>query len=783
MAWGVVRKNRQVVVCAAVESLEVRRLLSVGGGFTDAGIRGEYFANPALTGSPTFTRRDVRIDFDWGTTVKPGGSISPGFRDVPADNYSVRWTGKVVSRFSETYTFKTISDDAVRLMIRPEGSATWTTLVDAFVLGASVTSRTGTYALTAGQKYEVRMEYAEGTGSATAKLRWSSPSTPEETIDPLVETGINNPDWTAGYTDILRGARNSWEGVDGNPRPAMDASGWPMGNGSYVFQESLNQGLGVDPLMRGTVTFSFKGRATVSQFGNMTGLTSSYNPANNTTTGSFRVVDNNINASTISFRNTDRDGNFGPDGIADNDGITELRLMRPVAPDATTSYPLSNAPVFTPQMVAAMSKFTVVRHQYVANQQRDWSERTPPTYFNQNGGTVSQPKYGVGQASENGASWEHKIMLANESGSDLMISLPVPASGESPADTQSYVYKLAQLLRYGSDASGNPYSAPTADPAYPPLNPNLRVYLELGNELWNFASVFYTDWQNLNEMTEVDLNANNANWQALNYDNLALTQNGNGDYNNMPTWRLRKALQRTMQISDIFRSVWGDSALPGTSDEPKVRPIYEWQYANLNNTASIPLVWAEKYYNNGEGISRVANPKPISHYLYGGGGATYYGAVNGNGLTNLNPNPGFDLTTVGNGYTQNPAGTGYTFTGAAGIARDAGTGDDIPSAFSGAQMAYLSGSGSEISFDVTFPANFTSNVFAVAFKAHNRWTGSQADEQNLRVLVDGVDITARTFSQGNGVTAPVMEMAGLPQGTNSIPAWQARNVFWTNSQY
>lgn len=777
--------NRLRAVSMAVEALECRRLLSggVGGGFTDSGIVGEYFGNANLGGSPLFVRKDVRVDFDWGTVRSPGGSVSPGFRDIGTDQYSVRWTGVVIPRFSETYTFAVVADDAVRLQIRPQGASTWTSLVDAFVLGQSLTTRSAAYAMTAGQRYELRLEYAEGTGASTVRLRWSSPSTPEETIDPLVQTGINNPEWRSGFVDIVKGARNTWEGVDGNPRPAMDANGWPLSNAAYVMQESLKQGLGVDPMMRGLVTFSFNGRATLTANGNITGLTSSYNAATNLTTGSFRFVDNNINATFLNFRNTDRDGDFGPDGLPDNDGITNLKLMRPVAPDAMVSYPQTGGPVFTPQLIDATKPFTIVRHQLVANQQRDWSERTPPTYFNQNGGTISQPKFGVGSASNNGPAWEYLIMLANETGTDLMLSLPVPASGETPADVNSYVYKLAQLLRYGSDAQGNVYTSAVANPVHPPLNPNLRVYLELGNELWNFASVFFTDWENLNRMTLADLQADNANWQAINFDNLSMATDGSGNYNSMPTWRLRKALQRTMQISDIFRSVWGDDALPGTSAEPKIRPIYEWQYGNLNNTASIPLTWAERYYNNGEGITRVANPKPISWWLYGGGGATYYGAVNGNGLTDLNPNPGFDNVSVPTGYTVNPQGTGYVFTGNAGIARDGGTGDDIPTPFNGQQMGFLSGAGSEISFDVTFPLEFTSDVFAVAFKAHNRWTGTQADEQNLRIYVDGVDITARTFSQGNGITPPVQQIAGLPPGTNSIPAWLARNVFWTNSQY
>ena len=34
-----------------------------GGGFTSEGVKGEYFANNNLSGTSSFTRNDVRIDF------------------------------------------------------------------------------------------------------------------------------------------------------------------------------------------------------------------------------------------------------------------------------------------------------------------------------------------------------------------------------------------------------------------------------------------------------------------------------------------------------------------------------------------------------------------------------------------------------------------------------------------------------------------------------------------------------------------------------------------------
>ncbi len=736
-----------------------------GGGYTLAGLSGNYFTNAVFSGAPGFTRRDVRIDF--GTdSLAPGGAGQVGdlvFRSVPAENFSVRWTGQIISRHSESYSFRSLSSGAFRLRMRAAGTTDWTTLIDRATAGEAAAANF----LVAASPYDIEVSFAHGTGPWTVRLFWASASTLEEIIDPIVQSGINNPDWTAGFTDIVKGARNSWEPINSGPRPAMDTNGWPMGDGAYVFQESLNQGMDIDPLMRGRVSFSFKGRATVSLQGNVqsSSLTYSYNAASNLTTGSFLVRSNGWNASFFRFASSSRDGQTGGPP-----GITELRLMRPVAPDATASYS-GDTSLFTVQLLDAMSHFTVIRHQLVANQQQDWSERTLPAFFNQNGGSISHPRFGIGEDSNNGASWEHKILLANETGRDLMLSIPTVASGRTPNETASYIVKLANLLRHGSDGV-EPYSTPVSNPVYPPLNPNLRVYLELENELWNWASVFYTDFANVNALTARDADALNEDFQAINFDGLSTAKDGSGNYVSMNTWRYRKIMLRLFQISDIFRSVFGDAAMM-----TRIRPIYEWQYDNANDTARLALTFADRYFNNGDGQPHVASPHPICHWLWGGGGASYYGAVNGNGLTTLVPNSDFALPNLpAAGYQQAPTGGVWNFTTTAGIARDGGASDDIPPPFRGIQVGYITDRG-QASITVTFPNNFTSAVFGVSFKAVNRTkTGAtSADRENLRVYLDTTnDITARTFSQGNGYTAP---------GYDASYPWSANNVFWTHSDY
>ena len=655
------RKARTTFRPMAPSPMEARTLLSVGGGYTAGGLVGQYYSNASLSGTPAFTRDDVRVNFDWGTTQAPGGSIDAGFNAVGAQNFSAQWTGQVIPTFGETYTFKANSaGGGDRLSIRPTGTTTWTTLVDDWTPHASKID-TGTFAMTAGTSYDIRLQYAHTTGAAAMGLSWSSPSTPEEVIDPVAQVGINNPDWTAAFTNLVQGARNNWSGASRGPAPAMDAAGWPTADGSYVFQESLNQGLGVDPLMLGTVTFRFQGSANVAVTGNVDAksLAYHYDPTTNSTTGAFNTLDRGINASSFVFTNSHRDGQ--PNGPG---GITNLQLMRPVAPGASTSYGAGT--VFTPQIVQAMGHYTLIRFQEIADQEMNWTDRTLPTFFNQDGGSTTAPHLGNGPTSNDGTSWEYKVMLANETGRDMMISIPPLASGESPSDVNSYISNLANLLKYGSDGV-NPYTSPQANPVYPPLNSNLRVYFEIGNELWNWSNPYFTDYSNVNSMVAAHAAANDADFQALNFDGLSTAQDSSGNYASMNTWRTREVMLRVVQMSDIFRSVFGDSAMMN-----RIRPLYEWQYNNANNTAQNALSFADDYFDNADGLAHVATPHPVSYYVWGGGGATYYSAANPDGLTTLVADSGFDATPVAVGYNQAPAGTSWTFGGTAGIARDGG---------------------------------------------------------------------------------------------------------------
>lgn len=130
------------------------------------GIRGEYFANDSLSGTPAQVRIDNNVDFNWGN-----GSPFAGF---PADNFSVRWTGKVTPLYSQTYTFYLNVYDGARLWVNGQ------LLIDDWAWDEG--EEQGTIALTAGTAYDIKVEYKEGSGAAVSQLSWSSASQAKEKI-------------------------------------------------------------------------------------------------------------------------------------------------------------------------------------------------------------------------------------------------------------------------------------------------------------------------------------------------------------------------------------------------------------------------------------------------------------------------------------------------------------------------------------------------------------------------------------------------------------------------
>lgn len=671
--------------------------LPAGGGILDAGIVGSYYNNADFSGSPLFTRRDLRVDFDWGTLHKPGGSLSwTKLGQLGADNYSVRWDGRIMARFSENYTIKAFAD-SVRIWIKPESVADFPTtpLIDSWPASDPVTyaALSASYAFVAGEAYDIRIEYRERTGTAMMRLLWSSPSTPEEVIQPTAFVGEIPPQTGVIMADAVFASTNWGENNPTALRDGMltlDANGWPLEDFTFVIRP---QDVNLNP---GTYLITFKGKANVRinlatgavmqsadgsiTYGTITNGDQGYDPATNTTTLRAFVPAGNGNC-WPAFANTDRDGPGSAFGL--HSGITDLRILKPVTEAGTEPHALDE--LFDRNALNTLETFVTFRWNDV-NGNDDaagaglsvgaWADRRQ---FRPNPRNISFTAQ----------NHEYKVLLSNHTGRDLYIQVPHIA-------TDDYILQMARLIRYGSAANGTPYTSEQANPHFPPLNSNLRVVVEYTNESpWNTAGQ-YPQGGYVQSMPGVLRTAWLANpsstdgqrFAAINFDGAMSTDpavNINGIANGSRYFALR-----TVEISNIFRSVFGDEAMtaPGKHD-PRVRTVMMYQYDNNNGTATNALNFIDRYFFKTDPASTfTGTPRPVSWYLFGGGAATYYASADRYGLDAMNA-----LTAEGEGTFEMPqlapgeariapSGSPWTFTGTAGVyrqsARAAGVIGSIP---------------------------------------------------------------------------------------------------------
>lgn len=144
-----------------------RWLLTLKGSFGNGdGLTAQYYNGMAFD-SLYFTRTDKKVEFDWGEGT-PGGGLG-------VDHYSIRWTGQIEPRYSGEYTFYLTSDNGRRLWIDNQ------LVIDKWLNDWDI-EYSGNITLTAGQKYDIKIEYYEDFGGANIRFRWSSAQQGKEIV-------------------------------------------------------------------------------------------------------------------------------------------------------------------------------------------------------------------------------------------------------------------------------------------------------------------------------------------------------------------------------------------------------------------------------------------------------------------------------------------------------------------------------------------------------------------------------------------------------------------------
>jgi hypothetical protein len=125
---------------------------------------GEYYNNPNLAGAPALVRGDGGGFID---RYFNGASPAPGF--VGAENYSIRWTRKLILT-AGTYRFSVTGDDGVRLYIDDQLK------IDEWRDQAATTYNVDLN-LSAGN-HDIRLEYYQSAGAAQVRLNWGILNSP-----------------------------------------------------------------------------------------------------------------------------------------------------------------------------------------------------------------------------------------------------------------------------------------------------------------------------------------------------------------------------------------------------------------------------------------------------------------------------------------------------------------------------------------------------------------------------------------------------------------------------
>ncbi len=358
--------------------------------------------------------------------------------------------------------------------------------------------------------------------------------------------GLSDFDYDRPFNDIFKLNRGFSSDVTlaTTVAPTVDALGWPTQDFAVIVAT-------LDPnFTLGTYKIRFNGQATIGNLGSkFTVQNQVYNATTNTTTAD--LVYTAINSYfRIAFTKTK---------FSDTEaGIKNVQIMKPGLD--------FNAPTFSQPFLDHLQRFSTLRYKdWRATDgnitETHWSDRklpTAPTQANINKVYL-------------GCAWEYCIELANALKKDMWISIPVKADDD-------YVFQLATLLKST-------------------LDPNLKIYIEYSNELWN-TSAGYPQTQVNIDLATIEGNAGGA----INFDNINLT-NTTGY---LGYWQHRRIANRLKQIGDIFKGVYGQSGFGNI-----YRPVYANQlfYFDVGQRG---LEFINNYYG------------PPKNYFYAIAGAPYF---------------------------------------------------------------------------------------------------------------------------------------------------------------
>lgn len=304
-----------------------------------------------------------------------------------------------------------------------------------------------------------------------------------------------------------------WEPLSGTQAVPLDEHGWPSSDARTVFFDLRPVMAWAPPIddpdafqidVSGWYRLSFQGQAELRPSWELpfSIVNVQYNSATDTTTADVYLPPGQ--------------GLLAVDFAKTGNGVRNVRLIRP-------GYEPSTSQIFTDAFLAALEPFRVLRFMdftqtnnsnppYRGGEDEEnwtsWSNRKLPD-------DTTQLPWG---SKKDGAAWEYVIELANASGKDIWINIPVAADDD-------YIRRLAELM-------------------HERLQPGLKIYLEYSNEVWN-PLFSQQDW--------------NFRQAFVERESLMLPSESYSSVN--PKLPARRVARRTVEIGRIFADVFGKGSL------------------------------------------------------------------------------------------------------------------------------------------------------------------------------------------------------------------------------
>lgn len=410
--------------------------------------------------------------------------------------------------------------------------------------------------------------------------------TPAQNSVPYPSMGIN----MGGVLELqwinLWHSINPWHSAYGENPLTIGVDGWPVAGRQHrlVIAGDVNNSLSA-----GIYKISFKGRASqILVHG------SPVRDGTETWSGIYRNIRDDFPTPGYAYMEIHYANVAGTIEFYIDGHIEQVKVMRP-------GFEISDTRTLLPKLTDLLKPYSTLRFKdFVGTDQHDafkdgqvdfrtrWADRVSPN--------TPQSYSGLNtSATDKGGAWEYVLSIANELDKDAWISIPIKADDD-------YIRQLALLIK------GN-------------LKPTLKIYIEMGNEIWNFGGGFHC-FQKTKEMCVLYRNSGDPAKTAL-FADLRTRQIDQAEFDKAATeptfgaWTAheRFAAFRLREVIDIFASVFGWSEVNN-----RFRAVLCGQIgygAQGHGWCVGPGIdFLESYY--GEGTTR--------KYLYAVGAAPYFNA-------------------------------------------------------------------------------------------------------------------------------------------------------------